>query len=779
MEFVAHIRDDKAEEQTVKEHLENTAFLAAKYSKKLSLNNICELQGLLHDAGKLNKDFNSYIHNNSSFKRGEIDHSFAGARYIFELGCKSEDAYLKEASRLIAHTIISHHGLHDWVKEDGNNYFSERISENNRYSESINNLNDIYSENYFISKLKEASKEYQNKINEIKAISRNKTDITFYLGFFERLLQSYVIDADRTDTSSFMSGSSTERTYDIKALWNNMKVKIEEKLLSFSENKDKISLQRMSISDRCKDFASHKTGVCRLIVPTGGGKTFSSLRFAVEYCINHKMDRIFYIAPFMSILEQNSDVIRSIAGDDAFLEHHSNIIQGIENDEELSEYELLCDKWEAPVIATTMVQFLNTLFLSKSTSVRRMHQLCNSVIIIDEVQSVPLKCVNLFNLAINFLTKICGSTVVMCSATQPVFDKTEFPLIYDDRNDMIENYNEDFEVFKRTEVISALQPSGYSYKKAAEFCFEKYEENGNLLVVVNTKAAAAEIFKEIRIMSDDDVAVLHLSTNMCPQHRKDIIKTMQKALKNKEKIICVTTQLIEAGVDISFNCVVRSLAGMDNAAQAAGRCNRNGENNRICPVYVINISDENLKHLQEIKNSQDVSRQIIDCERFTDLVAPDTMSAYFSKIFSNEKNSMNYNVPNKKVTILELLSTDHQRWVIQKDKDIICTAQAFKSAGDFFEVIGNHTIDVLVPYNEDAVDKILYLNEQHTPEEYLKVTRTSQKYSVSVCTGMFKALEERGAVNTLKSGAKELKKEFFDINLGICLDGGLMDLLLY
>lgn len=784
MNFTAHIKENSFEKQTVQEHLINTSELSSEFASKINLSNFAELQGILHDIGKFTSDFNKYINGNSKFKRGDIDHSFEGARYIFEIANNTEEKKLIQTARVIAHTIVSHHGLHDWLKDNGDDYFSERVSNDERYYESIENFKKYFQEERIKVLLKKANEEFngicmiiQSMTAMISEKDKKKKSRMFYLGMFERLVQSILIDADRTDTAAFMLDKKIVNSYEKP--WGKMKQRIEEKLSGFSVNTDKISVRRMDISERCKKFAYHNVDVCRLIVPTGGGKTLSSLRFAIEYCLEHDMERIFYIAPFMSILEQNSDEIRSITGDELFLEHHSNVIQEIDDEDELSDYELKTEKWDLPVIATTMVQFLNTLFSDKMSSVRRMHQLCKSVIIIDEVQSVPLKCVNLFNLAVNFLSKICGSTVVLCSATQPVFNQTDYPLLYDEQTDMTGDFKDDFDIFRRTEVVPAIVHGGYSYEEAADFCFEKYLSHGNLLIVVNTKEAAAEIYTYLKEKNTENVNLFHLSTNMCPQHRKDIITDIRKSLKSNENTICVTTQLIEAGVDISFGCVVRSLAGMDNAAQAAGRCNRHGERDNICPVYIINIAEEKLSHFPEIRDAQNISIQIFDNKSFDDLLSPETMEAYFKKLYFIEKNQLSYPLKNKNVTILELLSDNKKCWDIKQNPDIVYSSQAFKTAGSNFEVIVSNTCDVIVPYNEEADNMILDLNSDINPEEFVNVSRKVQKYMISVYETVYNNLIKSNALEFQKSGVIALKKEFFDDELGINFGGSVPDTLLY
>ena len=520
--MIAHIRHNPNDyaEQSVKEHCSETAALCSGYTASIGAVHIGQLQGLLHDAGKLTTAFERYIKQESDCRRGEIDHAYAGAKYLWEIAEKTGDADTIAVARLIAHTIISHHGIHDWLDCDEEDYFAERLAKTEGYSKVLSHMGELSSEHEITVLLKQAALEYSTITVSLKHLAiRSKTAYAFYMGLLERFLQSCLIDADRTNTADFMSNSDTEEHHVLPPIWDAMHDRMQTKCDTFAKHTDPISLQRCSISDRCAVFAKHPVKTCRLIVPTGGGKTLSSLRFAIEYCREHGKQKILYTAPFMSILEQNSDEIRGIAGDAYFTEHHSNLLSELENREELHEYELRTEKWDSPVIATTMVQLLNTLFSGKSSCIRRMHRLADAVIIIDEVQSIPLKCVHLFNLAVNFLTHICGAVVILCSATQPTMEQTEFPLLLDEVSSMTGDTAEDFAAFHRTDVISAVTPHGFSYQETADFCAEKYEENGNLLLIVNTKAAAMALFALMQERCTDAM-VLHLSTNLCPAHRR-------------------------------------------------------------------------------------------------------------------------------------------------------------------------------------------------------------------------------------------------------------------
>ena len=777
---VAHIRTSDNTEQSVEEHCVNTADYAEIYGKKVNLEKSARLLGLLHDIGKLSSDFDKYIHGDACFVRGSIDHCFAGAKFLYRLA--EDDISLQKTAKLLGRVILSHHGLHDWVTDECKDYYIYRIGKNERYDEILMNLRELSYYSDCMGLLKEADDEYKIIRCKLKNLvidmrlkdgKHKNTALAFYYGMTERLLTSVLIDADRTDTTRFMSFTYLEHIINYKELWENMNLNMQKKLNSFSDKIDKISLQRKSISDRCAKFAENVIGCCKLIVPTGGGKTLSSLRFAIEYCRQHNKEKIIYVAPFLSILEQNSDEIRSITGDESFLEHHSDAAYKIvENDDadELRNYELHSDCWDSPVIATTMVQFLNTLFSDKTTSVRRMHNLCSAVIIIDEIQSLPLKCVYMFDLAMNFLSHICGSTIVLCSATQPPFEMLkEYPLLIDSKYpSMTGDVTKDFEIFRRTSIVSVLRQNGYTFEEAASMCIDEQKKYKNILFIVNTKLAAKKLYQLIKQKTDVDI--IHLSTNMCPQHRRENISFVREKLKNDEPIICVTTQLIEAGVDISFGCVIRSIAGMDNAAQAAGRCNRNGEHNFICPVFLINLTEENLSGLAEITSARDISQMMIDAvPDDTDFLGVDFISKYFDKFYKENNDKLCFPIKKPKTNLMELLSLNYERsQMIRKQPDM--SSQAFKTAGQAFSVIDDNTKGIIVPYNQYAQKIIAELNRPHNSAEINMLLKKAQPYMVNVYQNTLNDLEKESAIFGLMSGVIALDVRFYDKEYGLTYD---------
>lgn len=794
--MIAHIREKDKEEQSVSSHCQETADSCAGYAGSINAVNIGKLQGLLHDVGKLTKNFEKYIRQEASFRRGEIDHSYAGAKYLCELAERTDAGKYESVAKLIARTILSHHGIHDWLvrnESEWRDYVLDRLGKDENYDEVLEHIGEVVSDDRILQLLDVAANEYRVLSERMKKLANKtsqdnkvrKKSFAFYKGMLERFLQSCLIDADRTNTADFMYDAHTEKTIDVTVAWETMADRMRKKYETFAEKADNtISRQRCNISDRCADFAQHPVGACRLIVPTGGGKTLSSLRFAINYCRRYGKKKILYTAPYMSILEQNSDVLREIVGEEYFTEHHSNILAELETREELCEYELRTEKWDMPVIATTMVQLLNTLFSGKISTIRRMHRLAESVLIIDEVQSIPLKCVHLFNLAINFLTHICGTTVVLCSATQPAVEQTEFPLLLDESSSMTGDTSRDFEVFRRTEIVPEVSTYGFSYEEAADFCENKFSENGNLLLIVNTKAAAKMMFEKMKSRCPEAV-VMHLSTNLCPAHRRTKIEEMKKMLEPPctKPLICVTTQLIEAGVDISFRCVVRSLAGLDNIAQAAGRCNRNGESLETCPVYVIKLKEEFINRLEGMQTAQLITQQMIDSTEVSDYLSQKTQNLYFQLMYQRENGKLSYPVKYEQADtdLVELLSLNRNAFKMSGlSKDLCFSVQAFKTAGSLFQVIDSKTQDVIVPYNDEAKAILEELDSNVSAERYRELRRIAQKFVVSIYEGQKRALSDCGAVRILQTGVIALEERFYDKeDYGVTTEGAEMELLIF
>ena len=342
---------------------------------------------------------------------------------------------------------------------------------------------------------------------------------------------------------------------------------------------------------------------------------------------------------------------------------------------------------------------------------------------------------------------------------------------------MTADFQADFDAFRRTVLHSAGKKS-FSYEEAAKFCTQQYQENGNLLLVVNTKQAALTMFQKLKERNSEFATVLHLSTNMCPAHRRTVIQQMWEQLAAHQPLICVTTQLIEAGVDISFRCVVRSMSGLDHAAQAAGRCNRNGEYD-CCSVYLIQLEEEKLAAaLKQIEKEQEITKKILFFHEKEDLLHPQIMQNYFEGYLTTFQNQFSYPLPDSDhETLLRLLSTNSnnaKRAEAQMHGSLPLRLknhmQAFRTAGKRFQVIAEQTTDILVPYGAGE-ELILDLNGKLYENAFPKLLRKAQQYLVSVYSGTLKALEAKDALIQLESGVLALKSGFYSSEQGICVDG--------
>ncbi|SNS94762.1 CRISPR-associated helicase, Cas3 family [Anaerovirgula multivorans] len=789
--FCAHINQNTLKEQSVKEHLYNVSKLSMEYGGKISLGVTGELIGLLHDMGKLTNKFDSYIHYSSlnpgdKSLRGSIDHSTAGAKYIYDNFYDAKDPYQRLAAQIISLSICSHHGgLIDCLELDGMDRFTDRMNKDKDFffDEALSNFKSGCSEmNDINTLLSNSKKEIREVLLKINKIGQSAKFGQFAAGMLAKYLFSCVIDADRYDTYLFMEDREPEQNVDKSALWNELADVLETKLKNYPKL-TRIDLLREEVSIACKNFGEKSPGVYQLSVPTGGGKTLSSLRYALEHAKKFSKDRIFYIIPYTTIIDQNAKDIKDILGrEDIILEHHSNLV--IDNQQE--EYKLLTERWDSPIIFTTMIQFLDTLFSGGTQSVRRMHNLANSIIIFDEIQTIPIKCINMFNSAMNFLSNICNTTIILCTATQPLLATTEMPLKLSENPNIISNMQEKFQEFKRVDLIDKRIVGGYSVALLKDFVLDKMDQLESVLVILNTKKAAKEVFNELKKANTDlavekQYCIFHLSTNMCPSHRMKILQNMKKKLGH-QRVICISTQLIEAGVNISFGCVIRSLAGLDSIAQAAGRCNRHGEKN-CGDVYIVNIEGESVNKLADIKMGQEATARVLDEFKENpnnfdnDLLSPKALNSYYQYYFHDRRVEMNYTLPkpNNDKSMYDLLSSNKEAVLAFRNRNDydpkLMLRQAFKTAGDYFQVIDQKTTSVMVPY-ERGKTLITLINGSCSLSEIKQYLKEAQQYSVNLFETDRRKLEEMGAIIKLKDAVIfALRDEFYKDDVGVTFEG--------
>ncbi len=468
--FAAHIREDGMI-QSVQEHLRGTARYAAESCSGIGLSETANFIGLLHDMGKFTAAFNRYIESAAAGEktaRGSVNHTFCGVIYILERFWKADgDAIENLTAELASYTVGAHHGLFDIGNlENGFDHRLNKAISDIDFDEAVRNFFDVFDEAEIDGYFRRACSEIRQideRITEKYPESKN-----FMRGFLARILLSALVDADWRDTSEFMQGAASARK---TADWKRELDFFEEQLRAFASGAadTPVNRARSEFSAQCRDFATtHQSGIYRLSLPTGGGKTLASLRLALANANETQKKRIFFVIPLLSIIEQNAMAIRENIRDPSILtEHHSNVIReentADKQEEQYDPLQSLTESWDSPIIITTLVQLLNTLFSGQMSAIRRLRALCGSVLVIDEVQSLPVRSMKMFCATMNFLADFCGVLVILSSATQPEFQHLEKPMrICGD----VVAYDENlFQVFRRTShAVDAVHAVRYSNK---------------------------------------------------------------------------------------------------------------------------------------------------------------------------------------------------------------------------------------------------------------------------------------------------------------------------
>ena len=805
-DYIAHRREKDGEIQNLLDHLEEVSRKTGEFASKIGLKEQGELIGLLHDIGKASREFEQYIKSavglinpdeddyvDAALKKGKVDHSTAGAQLIYRnLAGKNPEGLL--VAQVLSLCIASHHsGLLDCISPDGVDAYSKRmakIEEKTHINEVLGKISDEAKAK--ITTLLQSKELLQNVVSRFKALRTpldSQETLFFKYGLMLRFLYSCLIDADRLNTADFeVPGAAKLRNHGNYADWPILINRLNEKLAAFEP--EGINTVRQKISQACYDFSDKPKGLYQLTVPTGGGKTFASLRFALHHADKRKMDRIIYVLPYTTIIDQNADEIRKVLEEKdkkgkylnrVVLEHHSNLMP----DRETARQKVLSENWDAPVVLTTNVQVLEALFGSGTRGARRMHQLANAVIIFDEVQTLPVKCVQLFNTAVKFLVNNCGSTIILCTATQPLLDKIEpksRALHITAEQQMVPNARQLFDDLKRVEVYDKTKPGGWSNDEIKELAGQRVIESGSVLVVVNTKTSAHKIYEQCTQISN--VETYHLSTYMCPSHRMAVLDQVKACLHDKKPIICVSTQLIEAGVDISFGSVIRFLAGLDSIVQAAGRCNRHNEKYpALGEVYIINPAEENIDAIEDIRIGKEKSERLLDefknnPEGFgNNILSPEAMEQYYQYYFYQRASEMNYPVTadssvgraDNLFNLLSVNSLSVEEYKRIKNKNpAIPLRQAFMTAAKSFQAIESVARGIIVPYGEEGKNIINKLCSVQELEKQYKLIRQAQRYSVNVFPDLLKRLQEQAVHEVQKgSGILYLDERYYSDEFGL------------
>jgi CRISPR-associated endonuclease/helicase Cas3 len=781
---IAHVRKDGTC-QTVAEHLLEVSNLAGRYASKVSLGSAGALLGLSHDLGKYSEEFQNYLRSAAGLleqdidvdyvdpesKKGKIDHSTAGAQELWE-EFSSHGELAGVLGQFLALCVASHHsGLIDCVAVDGLDKFSRRMGKADVLAhrrEAWLKLDIGVRERWSaLIRDDELIPSFRKLVKRICQSARSTTAIEFEMGMLARFLFSCLIDADRVSTADFESpAAAKQRLNGEYAEWPVLVARLESKLAGF-KCESKIDELRRDVSGHCFNAADRGKGAFTLTVPTGGGKTLASLRFALHLADRERMERVIYVIPYTSIIDQNADEIRKILEPGGVepgsivLEHHSNLMP----EKQTWRNKILSENWDAPVVFTTAVQLLEALFAAGTRGARRMHQLANAVLIFDEIQTLPVQCVHMFNNAVNFLVEQCGSSVVLCTATQPLLHEVDAKKgalhLKAEGSELMPDVAPLFAEFQRNEVEYLRKPAGWSASEVAGLALSESKSSGSCLIVVNTKAAAKELYKLCAAASPETL-VFHLSTNMCPKHRKACLAEIKKRIRSGEKqpVICVSTQLIEAGIDIDFGSAIRHLAGIDSIAQAAGRCNRHGLRS-TGRVLVVNPDKPVPDALKDIRAGQQSAERVLHevlgtGESRVDLQNPELIRRYFKYYFFERAKEMDYPVKADDVgrndTLLNMLSENGQA-VEASDRTLkIHLRQSFMTAAQAFKAINSPGQGVVVPYGAEGKAVIADLCSALQPDELPRVLWRAQQFTVNVYPSAIKGLTKADAIYEAQEG---------------------------
>ncbi len=556
MEFYAHSREGKprAEWQRLEEHLQAVAERARNFGAQFQSADWAWNAGWLHDLGKATNAFQRYLLRSNGLDDSEYDADGSESNHASTGAALAED-HLRLPGRALAYLLAGHHaGLPDWdTNETGNAALVKRLEEGRRNLATISPF----------------ASHVQAKLLPMSKPPPFVNPENFHLWI--RLLFSCLVDADRLDSEEFDDREKTALRSTFPTL-GHLAPKLFQALETLEQEAkiSNVNRIRAEIRRACEAAAESSRRLFSLTVPTGGGKTLSAMAFAIRYALKHGKRRVIYVIPYTSIIEQTAKTLADIFGRENVVEHHSNLAAV----HETKRSQMAAENWDAPIIVTTNVQFFESLYAANPGRVRKLHNIVNSVVILDEAQLLPPELLTPCVDVINQLVKNFGVTMVLATATQPALPQLERP------EEIIPRGANLYERLKRTDI---RLPAGMTDRTEWTDIAARLREHEQVLCVVNTRRDCHDLFKLM------PAGTIHLSALMCGEHRSVVIAEIKRRLAAHEPCRVISTQLVEAGVDIDFPVVYRALAGLDSIAQAAGRCNREGRLNdegRLGQVHV-------------------------------------------------------------------------------------------------------------------------------------------------------------------------------------------------
>ena len=727
---IAH-RTEDGREQPLSEHLTDVSRVASRFASAFNATAWGKASGILHDDGKAPESFQRRV-------RGadiRVDHSTPGAKLALEI-LRSP----KGSGRLLAYCIAGHHtGLPDGGSGDDESCLTKRLERSK--------AGPGYLSMEIPSTLEPPPIPGPPASSELRAFSA---------AFFVRMLYSCLVDADFLDTERFCDPEKAKLRECIPGLVD-IAPKLEAFLADISSKAEPTPVNRLraSVLSDCRDAAALPQGLFSLTVPTGGGKTLSSLAFAMDHAIVHGLHRIIYVIPYTSIIEQTAQQFRDIFGANAVLEHHSNMIREKDDADEEDEERrrLAAENWNAPVVVTTNVQFFESFFANRSSKTRKLHNVARSVVILDEAQMLPVPLLRPTLAVIRELSEHYGSSIVLCTATQPALTAS------DDFKGGLQGVRElvgaSIALEKEFRTVRIVHEERLGLTKDADITALVRRE-AQCLCIVNTKKHARLLFQSLK----GAAGAFHLSAAMCPMHRKRILGrpkdpepgTIRRRLLDGVPCRVVSTQLVEAGVDVDFPVVIRAMAGIDSIVQATGRCNREGGLENGGRLYIF-MPEHGLPSGAFKQNAQITSLVLHDAA--TRILDSKTVRAYFEELYWVRDQGGGLD----EYRILQLLAAG-----------IVSGDFPFKTIAELYSLIPDVQIPIIVPFDKEAGELSEKLRYNTSPGGILRLL---QPYTIQIYPRILAGLKTAGYVEGLQDeryfiltelGMKEAYDEHFGLN---------------
>jgi CRISPR-associated endonuclease/helicase Cas3 len=729
MQHYAHTLENEPPEcwEPLEKHLDNVAKMASQFAAKFGAAEWGQLTGLWHDLGKYSKAFQAYLHKENGFEghleqyTGRVDHSTAGAQLANE--------EVRPWGRMLAYVIAGHHGgLTDAT--------GGRSSLDGRLRKSVEAIDAAPDE--ILGTATDLN------LSTLSIDTSDEKRAAFQLALFTRMIFSCLVDADFLATEAFMDPTKSAQRPKAGDQLREMQMALDKELEGLADQAadNEVGRRRQDVVAACRAATKQEPGLFTLTVPTGGGKTLASLAFAIGHAQRHGMVRVIYAIPFTSIIEQTAEVFRGVfdrLGNDLVVEHHSNVDPDAKHETVRSR--LASENWDAPLVVTTNVQLFESLFASRTSRCRKLHNLAGSVIVLDEAQSLPVELLRPCLAVLRELAADYHCSIVLCTATQPAFGcRDDFPIGLTDVREIMPEPEQLYRQMKRV-VVKSLGPvtDGDLVERFAEEC--------SFLAIVNTKPHAARLFGSLQEKTGSTEGLFHLSTYLCGKHRAERIETIRQRLKGGKPCRVVSTQLIEAGVDVDFPVVFRAMTGIDSIAQAAGRCNREGRC-ESANVWVFEPTDVKLRgYLASVASSaQEVAPD------FKDLLDPAAVASYFELHYWKQAGD-NYWDSHR---VMDCFPTPAQRFALD-----------FRTAAERFRMIEDATRPVFVPYGMEG-QKLTEQLRTDGPSRWL--LRRLQRYTVGVYEQIYNQMVGSDVEELPDGYAVLINRDIYDEQLGLRVD---------